>query len=85
MATPREKRARSLEALYRLQGRGGGAIRSAALSRADRERLLAGRFLEEVMKGGYIPFGGEAAALTRHAPRPMTPLRPDTMGPWCCY
>ena len=55
MATPREKLAQSLEALHQLQGRGGVAIRSRALSRTDRERLLAGGFLKEVMKGWYIP------------------------------
>ena len=55
MATPREKLAQSLEALHQLQGRGGVAIRSTALSRTDRERLLAGGFLKEVMKGWQIP------------------------------
>jgi len=55
MPTPQEKLARSLEALHQLRGRGGVAIRSAALRRTDRERLLAGGFLKEVMKGWYIP------------------------------
>jgi fido (protein-threonine AMPylation protein) len=55
MPTPQEKLAQSLEALHQLQSRGGVAIRSTALSRTDRERLLAGGFLKEVMKGWYIP------------------------------
>ena len=55
MSTPRERLARSLEALHRLQSRGVVAIRSTALSRTDRQRLQAGGFLKEVMKGWYIP------------------------------
>lgn len=55
MATPSEKLAQSLEALHALQGRGIGAIRSADLTRTHRERLLKGGFLQEVMKGWYIP------------------------------
>jgi len=56
MATPAEKLARSLELLNHLQGENGAAaIRSKDLSRTDRERLLANGFLQEVIKGWYIP------------------------------
>ena len=55
MATPQEKLAESLQALHELQARGVTAIRSRALSRTHRERLLGNGFLREVMKGWYIP------------------------------
>lgn len=56
MPTPAEKLAQSLEKLSLLQGgNGAGAIRSADLSRTDRERLMANGFLHEVIKGWYIP------------------------------
>lgn len=55
MATPSEKLADALEALHDLQRRGFVAIRSADLSRAHRERLVRNGFLEEVMKGWYVP------------------------------
>lgn len=55
MATPSEKLAQSLEALHALQDRGIVAIRSAELTRTHRERLLKGGFLQEVMRGWYIP------------------------------
>ena len=55
MANPSEKLAESLEALKALQDQGVMAIRSAALSRTHRERLLKNGFLQEVMKGWYIP------------------------------
>ena len=55
MASPQEKLADSLEALEALQARGVVAVRSSDLSRTDRERLLRGGFLKEVMKGWYIP------------------------------
>lgn len=55
MATPSEKLAQSLEALHALQARGLVAIRSGDLTRTHRERLLKGGFLQEVMKGWYIP------------------------------
>jgi Fic/DOC family protein len=55
MATPQAKLAQSLEALHALQDRGQVAIRSRDLSRTHRERLLKGGFLQEVMKGWYIP------------------------------
>jgi hypothetical protein len=62
MATPQEKLADSLEALHELQGRGVVAIRSRGLSRTHRERLLAGGFLKEVIKGWYIPSRPDEAA-----------------------
>ena len=55
MATPQEKLATSLEALQTLQKRGVLAVRSSDLSRTHRERLLKAGFLQEVMKGWYIP------------------------------
>ena len=62
MATPQEKLAESLEALRKLQDRGIVAIRAADLSRAHRERLLKNGFLQEVMKGWYIPARPDDAA-----------------------
>ena len=55
MATPQEKLAKSLETLEVLQNEGRVAIRSADLSRTHRERLLKNGFLQEVMKGWYVP------------------------------
>ena len=56
MASPTEKLAQSLERLQELQGeRGTSALRSKELLRADRERLLKNGFIQEVMKGWYIP------------------------------
>jgi hypothetical protein len=55
MATPQEKLAESLQVLRTLQGQGTVAIRSRDLSRTHRERLVKNGFLQEVMKGWYIP------------------------------
>ena len=55
MATPQQKLADSLEALEALQKRGVVAVRSSDLGRIRRERLVKGGFLQEVMKGWYIP------------------------------
>src|ERR1700721_1224056 len=56
MATPPEKLAQSLEILRALQTQeGGGAIRARDLSRTHRERLLRNGFLQEVIKGWFIP------------------------------
>jgi hypothetical protein len=55
MATPQEKLAEALEALKALQNGGTVAIRSTDLSRLHRERLSKNGFLQEVMKGWYIP------------------------------
>ena len=55
MAKPSDKLADSLEVLYKLQKKGVFAIRSADLSRTNRERLARNGFLKEVIKGWYIP------------------------------
>lgn len=55
MADPSEKLAASLEALHALKKQGLGAIRSRDLSRTHRERLVRNGFLQEVIKGWYIP------------------------------
>ncbi len=56
VATPSEKLAQSLEILKRLQNaERGAAIRATDLSRTHKERLLKNGFLQEVMKGWYIP------------------------------
>lgn len=55
MAKPSEKLAESLEVFHELQARGVVAIRSGDLSRTHRERLVKNGFLQEVIKGWYIP------------------------------
>ena len=55
MASPHTKLAESLEILRVLQDRGVVAVRSADLTRTHRERLVKNGFLQEVMKGWYIP------------------------------
>lgn len=55
MATPSENLATSLEVLHALQGQGIIAIPSAAISRTHRERLQRAGFLQEVMRGWYVP------------------------------
>ena len=55
MASPSEKLAESLEVLKEIQDRDIVAIRSTDLSRTHRERLSKNGFLQEVMKGWYIP------------------------------
>ena len=67
MATQAEKLAKSLEVLKELRDGGRCAIRSRDLTRTHRERLLAAGFLQEVMKGWYIPLrsdqpGGDSTA-----------------------
>jgi len=52
MATPGEKLAASLEALQSIQK--GNVVRSSAISRVHRERLVKNDFLLEVVKGWYI-------------------------------
>ena len=54
MATPSEKLAESLGYLKELQDKGIVAIKSGALSRTHRERLVENGFLEEVYKGWYL-------------------------------
>ncbi|HEU4798525.1 MAG TPA: Fic family protein [bacterium] len=55
VASPQARLAASLEALKALQDRGVVAVRSADLDRTHRERLLRNGFLQQVMKGWYIP------------------------------
>jgi len=56
MATPPEKLAQSLERLHKLQtADGAAAIRARDLPRTHRERLASSGFLQEVIKGWYIP------------------------------
>jgi hypothetical protein len=56
MATPpQEKLAASLEALKALQDGGIVAIQASDLTRTHRERLLKNGFIQEVMKGWYMP------------------------------
>jgi hypothetical protein len=55
MATPSEKLAESLEVMHELQERGVVAIRSRDLTRTHRERLCKNGFLQEVIKGWYVP------------------------------
>jgi hypothetical protein len=55
MASPQEKLAASLEALRTLQKQRVVAIRSKELSRTHRQRLHKAGFIQEVMKGWYIP------------------------------
>jgi len=55
MVSPHEKLAKSLEALRALQDRGVAAVRSGDLTRTHRERLVKNGFLQQVMKGWYIP------------------------------
>ncbi len=55
MATPSEKLAESLEKLAHLQQRGIIALRATDLTRTHRVRLIKNGFLQEVMKGWYIP------------------------------
>jgi Fic/DOC family len=56
MATPPQKLAKSLGLLEKLQAAGGAAaIRARDLTRTHRERLVTAGFLQEVIKGWYIP------------------------------
>jgi len=55
MATPSEKLALSLEVLQALMQQEQVAIRSADLTRLHRERLVKHGFLQEVLRGWYIP------------------------------
>lgn len=56
MASASKKKAESLEILHGLQNaNGAAAIRAKDMTRVHRERLLASGFLQEVIKGWYIP------------------------------
>jgi len=54
MATPQEKLAQSLEALKKLQDKGIIAIKTAELTRVNRERLIENGFIRQVIQGWYI-------------------------------
>lgn len=54
MAQPPDKLADSLAVLKAIQDRGLVAIPAAELSRTNRERLLRGGFIQQVMRGWYI-------------------------------
>jgi hypothetical protein len=55
VATPQQKLADALDTLRTLQDRNLVAIRSDDLNRPQRELLMKHGFLQEVMKGWYIP------------------------------
>lgn len=55
MALPPDKLADSLAVLKAIQDQGLVAIPADALSRTHRERLLKGGFIQQVMRGWYIP------------------------------
>jgi hypothetical protein len=55
MITPQEKLGEALEALKQLQDKNMIAIRSKDISRIHKERLIKFGFLQEVMRGWYIP------------------------------
>jgi hypothetical protein len=55
MATPGEKLAESLDKLKTLQDLGIVAIKATDLTRVHRERLVETGFIQEVIKGWYIP------------------------------
>ena len=62
MATPQQKLAESLAVLKKLQDEGLVAIHSKTMTRTHRERLVNNGFIEEVMKGWYIPVRPEEPA-----------------------
>lgn len=62
VVSPQEKLADALAALHTLQSRDSVAIRSGDLSRSRRELLMKHGFLQEVMKGWYIPARPETGA-----------------------
>jgi fido (protein-threonine AMPylation protein) len=56
LASAAEKLAQSLEILHGLQNaNGAAAIRAKNMTRTHRERLIANGFLQDVIKGWYIP------------------------------
>lgn len=55
MATPSEKLSESLTVLHALQSKGKIAIYTNEISRTHRERLCQHGFLQEVIRGWYIP------------------------------
>lgn len=55
MVSPHEKLSESLVQLKAMQDRGVIAVRSDDLTRTHRERLVKNGFLQEVLRGWYIP------------------------------
>lgn len=55
MSSPSDKLAQSLSFLKKLQDKGHIAIRANNMTRTHRERLLKNGFIQEVIKGWYIP------------------------------
>jgi len=55
MANPQDKLADSLSVLEKMQKRGGKVLHTSDLGRIHRERLLKNGFLQQVIKGWYIP------------------------------
>ena len=55
MAPPNELLAKSLVRLAQLQGAGKLVLKGADLPRMDRQRLLRAGFLQEVVRGWYLP------------------------------
>jgi len=62
MATPQEQLAEALEVIKAFQDQGRVAIKSADLTRTQRERLQKAGFIKPVMKGWYIPSRPEEVA-----------------------
>ncbi|MDR1890553.1 MAG: Fic family protein [Zoogloeaceae bacterium] len=62
MVTPNEKLAASIEQIKVLQDKGLHVIRSRDLSRTHRERLCKAGYIEEVIKGWYLPTRPDIAA-----------------------
>src|ERR1700729_392593 len=90
MARPPEKLAQSLEILRNLQtAEGAGAIRARDLSRTHRERLLHTGFLQEDIKGWYVPsrpdeVKGESTAWYASFWRVYTAYHDERFGAaWC--
>ena len=62
MTAPHTQLANSLEALVQLQSKGKRVIRGAELPRADRQRLKKAGFIEEIVRGWYLPSRPDAQA-----------------------
>ena len=62
MPTPQDKLSESLAVLKRLQDEGIVAIHTKSMTRTHRERLIKNGFIQEVMKGWYVPARPEEPA-----------------------
>ena len=62
MPTPQDKLAKSLAVLKKLQDEGIVAIHTKSMTRTHRERLIKNGFIQEVMKGWYVPARPEEPA-----------------------